>query len=128
MIAEFHIFSMPRRLAMIAKLPGAGSYDAFAYDVGLLKDFVREDDEDGGPLTSSLRTGGGRKKRIGSGLNRSHNTGSLRGSFRGGSFRGGTLFGRKPKRDGLDGSLHSAGSLRGRNNFGKNGTTSSLHT
>ena len=98
---------------MIAKLPGSGNYDAFAYDVGLLKEFVREDDEAGGPLTSSLRSGGGRKKRLGSGLNRSHNGGSsLRGSFRGGS-----ILGRKPKRDGLDGSLHSVGSLRGRQHF-----------
>lgn len=97
---------------MIAKLPGSGIYDAFAYDVALLKEFVREDEEGRGPLTSSLHTGGGRKKRLGSGLNRSHNGGSsLRGSFRG------SILGRKPKRDTLDGSLHSVGSLRGRQNF-----------
>jgi len=108
---------------MIAKLPGSGNYETFAYDVGLLKEFVREEDDGGGgPLTSSLRTGGGRKKRFGSGLNRSHNGGS---SLRG-SFRGGLVLGRKPKRDALDGSLHSVGSLRGRQNFANLTTTNSV--
>lgn len=111
-------------LAMIAKLPGSNSYDSFAYDIGLLKDFVREDDEEnqlGGKLTASMRASSGRKKRRGSGLNNSQRVGaSLRGSLRGGS-----IFGRKAKRDGLDGSIHSVGSLRGRNNFGR---SSSMRT
>jgi hypothetical protein len=97
---------------MIAKLPGSGSYDSFAYEVALLKDFLREEDDDNGKLTSSMRTGGGRKKRRGGGLNN-----SLRASFRGGS-----MFGRKPTRDQLDNSVHSLGSLRGRNNFKPNAT------
>jgi len=103
---------------MISKLPGSSSYDNFAYEVVLLKDFVRDEDDANqadGKLTSSMRIGGGRKKRHGSGLNNSHNMGSpLRASFRGGS-----LFGRKGKRDGLDGSIHSVGSLRGRNHSGR---------
>lgn len=107
---------------MIAKLPGSSSYDNFAYEVALLKDFVRDEDDEnqtGGKLTASMRTGGGRKKRRGSGLNNSMGS-SLRASFRGGS-----LFGRKAKKDGLDnGSIHSVGSLRGRNNIGRSASVS----
>ena len=103
---------------MIAKLPGSGIYDSFAYEVALLKDFLRDDNDTAGQLSASMGTGRGRKKRHGSGLNSSHNPGlSLRNSFRGGS-----LFGRKPKSDGLDGSIHSQGSLRGRSNVKRNGS------
>jgi hypothetical protein len=96
---------------MVDKLPGSAAYDNFAYDITLLKDFLRE--EEGENVTSSMRSREGRKKRHGSGLN----NGSLRASMSNtnlrGSFRGGSRFGRKLKLDGDD-SIHSAGSVRGR--------------
>lgn len=105
---------------MIAKLPGSAAYDGFAYDVTLLKEFLREE-EGGENLTSSMRSGGGRKKRLGSGMN---NNGSLRSSVKmGGSFRGGSRFARKFVMDGDD-SIHSAGSLRGRRNFARSASVS----
>jgi hypothetical protein len=97
---------------MVDKLPGSMDYDNFAYNVSLLKDFLREDE--GENLTSSMRSGGGRKKRLGSGLN----NGSLRSSMNAaplrGSFRGGSRFGRKPVVVDGDDSIHSVGSVRGR--------------
>jgi len=105
---------------MIDKLPGSVAYDRFAYDVALLKDFLRE--EDGDNLTSSVRSGGGgRKKRLGSGMN----NGSLRSTAHGaplrGSFRGGSRFGKKPILE-RDDSIHSVGSVRGRQNGSRRGT------
>eukprot|EP00934_Nitzschia_sp_Nitz4_P003188 Nitzschia sp. Nitz4//scaffold81_size91200//84479//86307//NITZ4_005003-RA/size91200-snap-gene-0.26-mRNA-1//1//CDS//3329558761//3178//frame0 len=96
-------------LAMIDKLPGSSSYDTFAYDIALLKEFSREDKDDK-RLTNSMRAGG--RRRMGSGMNS-----SLRGASLRGSFRGGSMFGRKGKKDDMDSSIHSAGSLRGRQSF-----------
>ena len=106
-------FIFLHRLTMLDKLPGSAVYDNFAYDVNLLKDFLRE--EEGENLTSSMRSNGGRKKRMGSGLN----NGSLRSSMHAaplrGSFRGGSRFGKKLILEGDD-SIHSVGSVRGRQN------------
>jgi hypothetical protein len=65
---------------MIVKLPRSDGYSKFAYQVALLKEFVRDDEN----KDSSFR------RRIGNN-----------------SFRG---------NNGLDSSVHSAGSLRGRGN------------
>ena len=77
--------------------PGSSSYNSFAYHVALLKEFVRENDPGG----------------KGSQSNRSHRklrrNNSLRGSFR----SGGGLLNFNERAVAMDGSVHSAGSLRG---------------
>ena len=109
-----HICCCLRRLAMIDKLPSSSSYDSFAYEVALLEDFVQDGDAGNGKtaITSSLRQPG-RKKRRATGLNNSLRVGS---SMRG-SFRGASRFGIKKTagKDELNSSIHSAGSMRGRN-------------
>ena len=103
---------------MSDKLPSSSSYDSFAYEVALLEDFVQDGDGGNGKtaITSSLRQPG-RKKRRATGLNNSLRVGS---SMRG-SFRGASRFGVKKTagKDELNSSIHSAGSLRGRNNFNR---------
>ena len=94
---------------MINKLPQSESYDIFAYDITLLKDFVQDDE---------VRDGTSRSVRLSGGKLSLRRSGSVSGSL-GGSFRG-----LKKKRRGN--SVHSQGSLRGRNSsFRGNGTNSS---
>jgi hypothetical protein len=114
LISRFLLFFS---LAMIAKLPGSGNYKTFAYEVALLKEFVSDDHQPRDGTTQSAR----HKQRKGNGI-----TGSFRGSFRGSSL----FFSRKKNQpDHFDSSVHSEGSLRGRNNSNqpKRGNASSVH-
>lgn len=106
-------------LAMITKLPGSSTYDSYAYEVSLLKEFIQDDSEqeskDPKTLTASLHGNAGRKKR--------RSVGGMRGSLHalGGSLRGKALFSKKNRSDELSGSVHAIGSFRGRSkSVGKN--------
>jgi hypothetical protein len=90
---------------MITKLPGAAGYNGFAYHASLLKEFVQDEPSGGkgGNNTSRSTKQGGKR----------FHTNSLRGSFRSGGFLN---FSVGPGRKGLDGSIHSQGSLRGNRN------------
>lgn len=86
------------RIQMIEKLPHSATFETYAYDVAKLKEFSNKEDEKDG-MTRSVHLSSGKKKQNMS-LQRS---GSFRGSFR---------FAKK--KGNKSGSLHSAGSLRGR--------------
>lgn len=85
-------------IQMIEKLPHSATFETYAYDVAKLKEFSNKEDEKDG-MTRSVHLSSGKKKQNMS-LQRS---GSFRGSFR---------FAKK--KGNKSGSLHSAGSLRGR--------------
>jgi hypothetical protein len=87
---------------MIDKLPGSVGYKSFAYDVALLKEFVREESPRDN-AASSMNSARQRRRGFKGGLG-----GSLRGSFR-------KIRRKKDARNvALDSSIHSQGSLRGR--------------
>ena len=99
---------------MIDKLPGSSGYNTFAYDVALLKEFVRDETRGVDESLISGSQGGGRRRRRRGSFGRGG--GSLGGSLRG-SFR--KIMKKKEARvvNGVymeDSSIHSAGSLRGR--------------
>lgn len=100
---SFSPISLGNRIVMIDKLPFATNYSSYAYDIALLKDFVRDDGpREGGPRSRSVRLSGRKvpmKRQISAG-------GSFRNSFRGSIF----------KKKNKSGSLHKSGSLRGRRN------------
>jgi hypothetical protein len=87
---------------MINKLPNSNNYNTFAYDINLLRDFVRDDEGRDTGASRSARLSG--RRMLTTQRRMSGGGGSLRGSFRGSIFN---LRNRS-------GSIHSQGSRRGR--------------
>jgi hypothetical protein len=103
---------------MITKLPGSASYNGFAYQASLLKEFVQDEPTDGGKGGNNSTRGpakGGKRFR----------TNSLRGSFRSGGLLN---FSAGPGRKTLDGSIHSQGSLRGNRNTSTHSNSKAANT